>query len=132
MSEATGSTESTSDSTNSNGARAEFRPMKDDLRQAYNDVKKFVKEHPAATVGTVTTLLAWRFGRKSGMKVVGKTVARDLKNTLAAYDEALALSSVWHREGKQVTEAMHDALEFIDMNHMNHEWAQFLSSKGKI
>src|SRR5436189_5099195 len=92
--------------------------VQNDLRKAYNDVKKFVKEHPTATISTVTAVIGWRIGRSGAMKSVSKTISRDVRNVLNQYDEALALSSVWHREGKQVTEAMHDALEFIDHNHM--------------
>lgn len=119
MSEANGNTRTNND-------------VKDDLRQAYRDVKKFVKEHPTATVGTLTAVIGWRIGRRGAMKSVTKTLTREVRSTLNQYDEALALSSVWHREGKQVTEAVADALEFIDLNHMSHEWAQFLSSKGRI
>lgn len=106
--------------------------IRNDVRSAYDKTKQFVKEHPTATTAVVTTLVGWRLGRNSTMKSVSKQLTRDVGRVLNNYDEALQLNSVWHREGKAVTEAMNDALEFIDMNHMNQEWARFLSGKGKI
>jgi hypothetical protein len=114
----------------------------DQVKNAYQKTKAFVKEHPTLTIGLVGGLVGYRFGHKRGAKALGRDVKVALNNVghavsqmeLAAVEMtgAVVNSGVASRDEALIQTALNDAHTFIRTTGLRPQFDQYLSDIGRI
>lgn len=119
-----------------------FYKAEDQVKNAYQKTKAFIKEHPTLTVGVVGGLVGYRFGHKRGAKALGRDVKVALNNVGRAVDQmelaamemtgAVINSGVASRDDRMLQAALGDAHSFIRTMGMRPQFDQYLSDIGRI